>query len=210
MKDRQMNHLTKLAEVGGCGEDTPIRLFGIVRESIVDGPGLRFVVFVQGCPHHCSGCHNPASHDLHGGKPTTLGKLWAEIEKNPLIRGVTFSGGEPFLWSKELAVIGDAAQNRGLDVMTYTGYTYEHLLERARTDAGTKALLTVSNYLVDGRYEETERDLTLHFRGSRNQRIFDVTCYPNSERAAEVDFEKKVSRERASSTRYGSTYGRAR
>ena len=86
--------------------DLPIRLHGAVRESIVDGPRLRFVIFVQGCPHHCPGCHNPASHDPAGGYVSSTTRLWNAIRENPLLRGVTFSGGEPFLWGDELFEIG--------------------------------------------------------------------------------------------------------
>ena len=94
-----------------------------------------------------------------------------------------FSGGEPFLWGEELAEIGRAAHEAGLDVMTYSGYTYEVLLERAKTEEGVRRLLTVTDFLVDGPFILAQRDLTLKFRGSRNQRILDVRCYPNSENA---------------------------
>lgn len=163
--------------------DLPIRLFGVVRESIVDGPRLRFVVFVQGCPHHCPGCHNPLSHDPAGGYESSTGRIWRAIQENPMLRGVTFSGGEPFLFGNELYEIGRAARDAGLDVMTYSGYTWEALLEKAKTEEGVHRLLSVTNYLVDGRFVLAERDLSLQFRGSRNQRIWDVTCYPNSTQA---------------------------
>lgn len=167
-------------------EELPIRLFGVVRESIVDGPGLRYVIFVQGCPHHCPGCHNPGSHSYTGGKLTTTARLWDDIRKNRLLKGVTFSGGEPFLWGHELAVIGRAASNAGMNVMTYSGFTYERLLEKAKTEPSVRELLSASNYLVDGRYMEELRDLNLRFRGSSNQRLLDITCYPNSADAAEA------------------------
>jgi len=169
-------------------ENLPIRLFGVVRESIVDGPQLRYVVFVQGCPHHCPGCHNPLSHDPDGGTPSTVGELWSKIDAMGHLDGVTFSGGEPFYHAAALAEIGRLARSKGLNVMTYSGYTYEKLLEKAKTDAGVRALLTVTNYLVDGPFVLAERDLSLKFRGSRNQRILDVTCYPNSENAAQVNW----------------------
>ncbi len=164
-------------------EEKPIRLYGTAAESIVDGPGVRYVIFVQGCPHRCPGCHNPGSHDPRGGTLSTTRALWEEILKNPLLTGVTFSGGEPFLWADELADIGKAALEKGLDVMTYTGYTYEQLLEMAEEKPSVKRLLTVTNYLVDGRFEQNHRDLNLKYRGSTNQRILDVTCYPNSTHA---------------------------
>ncbi|MBQ8747600.1 MAG: radical SAM protein [Clostridia bacterium] len=167
----------------------PLRMAGVIRESIVDGPQLRFVVFVQGCPHHCPGCHNPESHDPAGGYESTTTRLWNAIKENPLLRGVTFSGGEPFLWGKELAELGRAAREAGLTVMTYTGFTYETLLEKAKTDESVHQLLTVTNYLVDGPFILAERDLNLKFRGSRNQRILDITCYPNSKNAVLMDFD---------------------
>lgn len=167
-------------------ESMPVRLAGVVRESIVDGPDLRFVIFVQGCPHNCAGCHNPETHDENGGFTTSTEIIWREIIANPLIRGITFSGGEPFLWGHELAVIGRAAEAKGLNVLTYSGYTYEKLLQMAKTDRGVHDLLSVSNYLIDGPYVEAKRNLSLLFRGSSNQKIYDVTCYPNSTNAKQI------------------------
>lgn len=76
--------------------ETALRLAGVIRESIVDGPGWRFVVFAQGCPHHCPGCQNPQTHDFAGGYDSKVGNLIAELRKNPLLSGVTLSGGDPF------------------------------------------------------------------------------------------------------------------
>ena len=165
-----------------------IRLYGTVSESIVDGPGIRFVIFVQGCPHHCPGCHHPQSHDPEGGTLTDTAALWEKILAHPHIDGITFSGGEPFTHAAALAEIGRAAREKGLNVMTYSGYTYERLLAMADSDPGIKSLLTVTNYLVDGPFVLAERDLTLKYRGSRNQRILDVTCYPNSAEAVVMDW----------------------
>ena len=163
----------------------PIRLAGVISESIVDGPNLRFVIFTQGCPHHCPGCHNPETHDPAGGEETTTDRIWAKIDANPMLKGITFSGGEPFLWGQELAEIGRAAAAKGMNVMTYSGYTYEKLLEMAKHDAGVHALLCVTDYLIDGPYVESLRNLELQFRGSSNQRILEITCYPNSIRPIE-------------------------
>lgn len=168
-------------------ESLPIRLFGVARESIVDGPELRYVIFVQGCPHKCPGCHNPESHAYGGGQLTTTDRVWRDIKKNPLIKGLTFSGGEPFLWGHELSVIARRAISEGMNIMTYSGFTYEHLLKKAETEPSVHELLSVTNYLVDGRYVDALRDLNLHFRGSSNQRIFDVTCYPNSKDAQIIE-----------------------
>lgn len=151
-----------------------IQLAGIVRESIVDGPGIRFVVFTQGCPHHCEGCHNPQSHDFSGGYATESGAILDEIRKNPLLSGVTFSGGEPFSQPEALYELAQGVRQLGLGLMIYTGYTYEQLCELDKQRPAVGQLLSLTDYLVDGRFELESRDLTLTFRGSRNQRIIDV------------------------------------
>ena len=174
-------------KIVSINEDIPIRLAGVIPESIVDGPELRFVVFVQGCPHNCKNCHNPETPDFDGGSLTTTGKIWQKISANPLLKGVTFSGGEPFVWAHELAVVGEAAHKAGLSVLTYSGYTWEQLLEKSHTEPGVKELLTVADYLIDGPYIDSQRDLNLLFRGSRNQRILDITCFPNSEKVTVLE-----------------------
>ena len=119
-----------------------LRLSGIVEESIVDGPGLRFVLFTQGCPHGCKGCHNPETHSLEGGFIRDVDELLAVYDENPLLAGVTFSGGEPFLQAAALCAVAERVRARGGDVVTYTGYTYESLLARAeRGDASEIARL---------------------------------------------------------------------
>ncbi|MCR5262701.1 MAG: radical SAM protein [Clostridiales bacterium] len=166
--------------------DIPLRLSGVVKESIVDGPQLRFVVFVQGCPHHCPGCHNPETWDPNGGFMTSTSILWKNITANPSIKGVTFSGGEPFLWGAALAEIARCAKARGMSVMTYSGWTYGQLQKKAESEPDVKALLSATDYLVDGPFILAERDLELLFRGSRNQRLLDVTGYPNTTEALEI------------------------
>jgi anaerobic ribonucleoside-triphosphate reductase activating protein len=168
--------------------NVPLRLFGTASDSIVDGPGLRFVIFVQGCPHACPGCHNPQSHDPNGGTLSSTTELWEKIAARPEIAGVTFSGGEPFTHAEALAEIGKAVRAMGKTVMTYSGYTYERLLDMARTDPHIRALLSCTNYLVDGPFVLAQRDITLKYRGSKNQRVLDITCYPNSEAVNIADF----------------------
>lgn len=148
-------------------------LFGTVNDSIVDGPGLRFAVFVQGCPHHCPGCHNPDSHAFGTGTPTSNDELLARIRSNPLLDGVTFSGGEPFCQAQELAVLGKEIKGLGLNLLCYTGFTFEYLCEH-REENGYGDLLVVLDWLIDGRFVEEQRSLELRFRGSANQRILDV------------------------------------
>ena len=152
-----------------------IRLSGIVEESIVDGPGLRFVVFVQGCPHHCPGCHNPQTHSFTDGYLDEIDHIFAQYQENPLLSGITFSGGEPFCQPEPLAELGRRVHDAGGNVITYTGYVYEDLLQMAENTPAIRDLLAVTDQLIDGPYIEALRDLTLPFRGSSNQRIITLT-----------------------------------
>ena len=154
--------------------DGTIRIAGVVRESIVDGPGLRFVVFCQGCPHGCKGCHNVATHDFSGGYDCEFDKILNAIDQNPLLDGVTFSGGEPLCQSEAFYKLAVEVKKRNLNIMTYTGYTYEELLKIGETDHWIPDLLSLTDLLVDGKFVEEEKDLTLAFRGSRNQRVIDM------------------------------------
>ena len=151
-----------------------LRISGIIRESVVDGPGVRFVVFTQGCPHHCPGCHNPDTHSFEGGKLVDINRIAGEISKNPLLKGVTMSGGEPFCQPGALAELAHIVHAKGLDVMVYSGYTFEQLLKRAETEPDVQALLSETDVLVDGRFIQAEKSLLLKFRGSKNQRILDI------------------------------------
>lgn len=151
-----------------------IQIAGVVRESIVDGPGIRFVLFTQGCPHHCKGCHNPQSHNFEGGSSVLCENVLAEIGKNPLLSGVTFSGGEPFCQPESLCELARGVKQMGLNLMIYTGYTYEQLCDMALQSPSVGELIQFADYIVDGRFELAQRDLTLAFRGSRNQRVIDV------------------------------------
>lgn len=149
-----------------------MRLAGVIRESIVDGPGLRFVVFVQGCPHHCPGCHNPQTHDFSGGFEATPEQIAGEIVKNPLLAGVTFSGGEPFCQAEELAQLARLVRGMGKQLLIYSGFTFEQLLQNP--DPAVRQLLELGQLLIDGPFLEQERTLELRFRGSRNQRVLDL------------------------------------
>lgn len=147
-----------------------LKIAGIVDDSIVDGEGVRLTVFTQGCPHHCHGCHNPQTWSLDGGHEVDTEEIVQKLKENPLLSGITFSGGEPFLQPAPLAEIARAAHKLGLDVWSYTGFTLEEL--EKRTDV--QQLLNEVDVLVDGPYVEALRDLTLRFRGSSNQRIIDL------------------------------------
>ena len=149
-----------------------LRISGTEPESIVDGKGIRFVIFTQGCPHHCPGCHNPQTHPFDGGHMADIRQLYDEICENPLLKGVTFSGGEPFCQPGPLVELAKLVHTRKLDVTTYTGYGYEDLL--AKHDADVDALLASTDVLIDGPFLQNQKDLTLLFRGSRNQRVIDM------------------------------------
>ena len=108
-----------------------MRIYGLVQDSIVDGPGFRFVCFVQGCTHHCPGCHNPESQPAEGGTETTLVALLADIRANGLVPDVTLSGGEPFEQPKACAALAAELKRNGYGVWSYSGYLYEDLAKRA-------------------------------------------------------------------------------
>jgi anaerobic ribonucleoside-triphosphate reductase activating protein len=148
-----------------------IRVAGIEKESVVDGPGLRFVIFVQGCGRRCIGCHNPGTWDIDGGQEMDTGEILGQIGETGLIRGVTFSGGEPFEQAAACALLAGQVKNLGKDIVTYTGYTFEELQARSSADEDARRLLEVSDILVDGPFMAEERDWDLPFRGSRNQRL---------------------------------------
>lgn len=150
-----------------------LRLSGIVEESIVDGPGLRYVLFTQGCPHCCKGCHNPETHSLEGGFLRSAETVLAQFAENPLLAGITFSGGEPFLQADALCAVAEGVRAQGKNVLVYTGFAYEQLLARVASEPGVGSLLELTDILIDGPYVEAQRDLELHFRGSANQRILD-------------------------------------
>ncbi len=149
-----------------------VRVAALVNDSIVDGPGLRYAVYTQGCPHHCEGCHNPQTHDINGGTERDTDSIWREINENPLLSGITFSGGDPLLQPLPLAELAEKAQEVGLNVWCYTGWTWEDLMQRA--DSDIIKLLKSVDVLVDGPFMIEQRTLDLPFRGSKNQRLINV------------------------------------
>ncbi|MBR3705009.1 MAG: anaerobic ribonucleoside-triphosphate reductase activating protein [Oscillospiraceae bacterium] len=148
-----------------------MKIYGLVQDSIVDGPGFRFVCFVQGCPHHCPGCHNPGSHDPNGGTEMTADEVIAQMLSNLLTDGLTLSGGEPFAQAGDCLTLARVAHEKGLNVWSYSGWTFEEL---SHGTGEQRALLHELDVLVDGPYVQEERSLTLNWRGSRNQRVIDV------------------------------------
>ena len=154
-----------------------LQVAGVISESVVDGPGIRYTVFVQGCPHHCPGCQNPQTHPFEGGVERDIAELMEGIRSDPLISGVTFSGGEPFCQADALAELAGLARAAGKNVLVYSGYTYEELTagaENGHPEFGR--LLDACDWLIDGPFVLAERDLELQFRGSRNQRMIDLNA----------------------------------
>ena len=145
-----------------------IRIAGLVPESFVDGDGIRFAIFMQGCLRNCEGCQNPETHALDGGRLVDTSEIISEIKKNPLLDGITLTGGEPLLQIDSADELARAAKNLGLSVWCYTGFTFEKLPPE------TASLLENVDVLIDGEFIESQRDLELQFRGSRNQRVIDL------------------------------------
>ncbi len=148
-----------------------LELSGIVTDSIVDGPGIRTTIFAQGCPHHCPGCHNPETWPFGGGTKISVSEIAQIAKSNPLSRGVTFSGGEPFAQAEGFAKLAKLLKAAGFEVASYSGYTFEELLKGTFQQ---RALLEVLDVLIDGPFMLEQKSLEISFRGSRNQRILDV------------------------------------
>lgn len=146
-------------------------LSGIISDSIVDGPGIRTTIFSQGCPHHCPGCHNPETWEFGCGTPMEEEWLLEIVRSNPLCRGVTFSGGEPFAQAAGFTKLARLLKEKGYEVASYSGYTFEALLHGTPEQ---RELLNTIDILIDGPFIQAEKSLELAFRGSRNQRILDV------------------------------------
>ena len=146
-------------------------LSGIVSDSIVDGPGIRTAIFSQGCPHHCPGCHNPETWEFGCGTKMEVERILEIVKSNPLCKGVTFSGGEPFAQAKGFAKLAKLLKAAGYEVASYSGYTFEQLLTGTPAQ---KALLESIDVLIDGPFLLAEKTLSAIFRGSKNQRILDV------------------------------------
>ncbi|MDR0337882.1 MAG: anaerobic ribonucleoside-triphosphate reductase activating protein [Planctomycetaceae bacterium] len=150
-----------------------VRIAGITKESVCDGPGIRFVIFTQGCFHCCEGCHNPQTHDPNGGYEISIAELLAMVDENPLLDGVTLSGGEPFLQAGVLSEFAKECHDRGLSVMVYTGYLYEEIVAKADKIDWQK-LLDLTEILVDGRFVREQATQEIPFIGSTNQRVLNL------------------------------------
>jgi anaerobic ribonucleoside-triphosphate reductase activating protein len=151
-----------------------IKLAGIIKESVVDGPGVRMVIFAQGCDHCCEGCQNPDSHDPRGGYWQDVDELFSEFAAVKHLAGITISGGEPFLQAAACASLAEKVKAFGKSVLLYSGYTFEELMVMAGSSLDFRRLLMASDILVDGPFILAQKNLDLAFRGSENQRIIDV------------------------------------
>lgn len=147
-----------------------IRISGIVKESVVDGPGIRYVIFAQGCLHKCVGCHNPHTHDFKGGYDIDADVLKEDIIKNPFIDGVTFSGGDPFYQVDGFCYLAKELKKNNIHIVCYTGFVYEDIVK----NNDKKKLLENIDLLIDGPFILSQKTFKLPFRGSSNQRIIDV------------------------------------
>lgn len=154
-----------------------LRIAGIMKESIVDGPGIRFAIFCQGCPHDCEGCHNPSTHSFQDGEIVKISNILKYIDENPLIQGVTFSGGEPLCQVKPFLSLAKEVKKRNLHLLIYTGYTIEELEIRMKKEHELEELLRIADHLIEGRFVQKLRNLSLLYRGSSNQRIIDLNAY---------------------------------
>ncbi len=151
-----------------------IRLSGIIYESLTNGSGIRRVLFSQGCKHNCKGCFNPETHCFDGGELLDMDLIIKDIINNPMLDGVTFSGGDPLEQADKFAYIARNIKGAGLNIWCYTGYKFEYIIEHKNERLGWAKLLDFIDVLVDGRFEEDNKDDGLRFRGSSNQRIIDV------------------------------------
>ena len=151
-----------------------MKISGLLQDSIVDGPGLRFVVYTQGCEFACKNCHNPATWDINKGEEISTDEIIKQMLKNPLTDGLSISGGEPLMQAEECVKLAEAAKEIGLNVWLFTGYNFNELIELKSKKPKVNKLLQLTDVLVDGRYIDSERSLSLKWRGSRNQRVLDV------------------------------------
>lgn len=148
-----------------------IKLAGIVEESFTDGSGIRFSIFTQGCKHHCKNCHNPETWSFDSGTEVDIQKIYDSILENPMLDGVTFTGGDPMYQAKACTALAKMIKdNTSLNIWCYTGFRYEELMYHP----DMYEFMQYIDVLVDGEYKEEQRCLAEKFRGSKNQRIIDV------------------------------------
>lgn len=143
-------------------------------DSIVDGNGIRTVIWTQGCPHNCFGCHNKSTHDFKGGALIDIEEIKEKIDNLVLQDGITFSGGDPMCQPEACLEIAKYAKTKGLNIWCYTGYTFEQLLEMSKTKKSILEFLKKIDVLIDGKFMLEFKSIDCLYRGSTNQRIIDV------------------------------------
>lgn len=146
----------------------------IQRDSIVDGEGIRSVIWTQGCIHNCPGCHNPETHSFQDGFLVDVDTIKEKIKGLEGQDGITFSGGDPMEQAEACAEISKYAKNLGLNIWCYTGYTFEELLKKSKYIPVIRDFLNNIDVLVDGKFILAEKSYDVVFRGSKNQRLIDV------------------------------------
>lgn len=151
-----------------------MNIAGYYPDSITNGEGWRAVLFVSGCPHKCLGCHNQQAWDPEYGEPYVEDEIYQRIIENPFLDGLTLSGGEPFLYCKELLSLVHRVKEKGYNIWAYTGFTFEELLRWSKTDPYVRAFLKEIDVLVDGKFLLEKMEPKKRFRGSSNQRIIHV------------------------------------
>jgi len=163
-------------------------------DSIVDGKGIRTVIWTQGCSHNCPSCHNPSTHDFNGGDLVELDDVIEALEELEGQDGVTFSGGDPMFQPRECAILAKKVHELGMNVWAYTGFTYEELLEKGSKDI--LEFLSEIDVLIDGKFDLSKKSLDLEFRGSSNQRIIDVKKSLENHEVILLDLKKKEEKKK--------------
>lgn len=162
-----------------------IRIAGIFNDSLVDGPGVRLSIFMQGCPHACQGCHNPNTWDKNGGYLVNLDDIVSKFSENKFLDGITLTGGDPLIHVEKSLYLAKKAKKHGLNIIIYTGFLYEDLIKK--NDKNLKELFKISDVLIDGPFIIKLHDKNLKWRGSSNQRIIALKESLESNKIIEID-----------------------
>lgn len=159
-------------------------------DSVVDGEGIRAVIWTQGCPHNCLGCHNPGTHDFKGGYLEDIETLKKEIDSLEGQDGITFSGGDPLMQIDACLELAKHSKKIGLNVWCYTGFTFEQLLIMSKTNNALVELLNNIDVLVDGKFDLAKKSFEAPFRGSTNQRVLD--CKESIKQQMPIEIEEYI------------------
>ena len=161
-------------------------------DSIVDGPGIRAVIWTQGCKHHCKGCHNQETWDFEGGSLYSVDEVKKQMRALENHDGITLSGGDPFFQPEACYELAKYAKKLGLNIWCYTGFDFEVLVRRSKNDQGILNLLNNIDVLVDGKFDISKKSFDALFRGSYNQKIIDV---PKSLKENKISLVEKFYKE---------------